>query len=62
MSHSLQAPLPTGFSGQGYWSGLPRPPPEDLSHPGIEPASLTSSVLAAGSLPLVPPGKPYSNT
>ena len=48
MSHSLQAPLPTGFSGQGYWNGLPRPPPEDLSHPGIEPASLTSFALAGG--------------
>ena len=24
-----QAPLP-GFSRQGYWSGLPCPPPEDL--------------------------------
>ena len=25
-----------GFSRQGYWSGLPFPPPEDLSNPSIE--------------------------
>ena len=24
---ALQAPLPTGFSRQEYWSGLPYPPP-----------------------------------
>ena len=28
-----------GFSKQEYWSGLPFPPPEDLSDPGIEPGS-----------------------
>ena len=37
-----------GFSRQEYWSGLPCPPPEDLSDPGIEPASLMSSALAGG--------------
>ena len=41
-----QAPLSGGFSRQEYWSGLPRPPPGDLLHPGIEPASLTSPALA----------------
>ena len=41
-----QAPLSMGFSRQEYWSGLPFPPPRDLPHPGIEPASLTSSALA----------------
>ena len=25
-----QAPLSMGFSRQGYWSGLPFPPPGDL--------------------------------
>ena len=35
------------FSRQEYWSGLPCPPPGDLSDPGIEPAS---SVLQADSL------------
>ena len=34
-----QAPLSKEFSGQGYWSGLPFPSPEDLPDPGIEPGS-----------------------
>ena len=34
------------FSRQEYWSGLPCPPPGDLPHPGIEPASLMSPTLA----------------
>ena len=37
-----------GFSGQEYWSGLPFPPPGDLSDPGIEPMSLPSLALAGG--------------
>ena len=36
---AFQAPLSMGFSWQEYWSGLPFPPPGDLSHPGIKPAS-----------------------
>ena len=36
----------TGFSRQQYWSRLPRPPPGDLPHPGIEPMSLSSPCLA----------------
>ena len=28
-----------GFSRQGYWSGLPCPPPGDLPNPGVEPRS-----------------------
>ena len=36
-----------GFTRQEYWSGLLYPPPGNLPHPGIEPASLTSA-LAAG--------------
>ena len=35
-----------GFSTQEYWSGLPHPPPGDLSNPGIEPPSLMSPALA----------------
>ena len=31
--------LPMGFPRQEYWSGLPFPPPGDLSHQEIEPAS-----------------------
>ncbi|ELR61190.1 hypothetical protein M91_17462, partial [Bos mutus] len=34
-----QAPLSMGFSRQEYWSGLPFPSAEDLSNPGIKPAS-----------------------
>ena len=41
-----QAPLPMGFSGQEYWSGLPCPSPGDLPNPGTEPASLMSPALA----------------
>ena len=51
-----QAPLSMGFSGQEYWSGLPFPPPGDLSDPGIITLSLMSSAMT-GSLPLVLPGK-----
>ena len=43
-----QAPLSMGFSRQEYWSGLLFPPPGDLSHPGIEPASLVSPALTGG--------------
>ena len=55
---ALQAPLSIGFSRQGYWSGLPRPPPGDFPDSGIEPASLRSPALAGRFLPLAPPGKP----
>ena len=36
---ACQAPLSMGFSRQEYWSGLPCPPPEYLSDPGIKPGS-----------------------
>ena len=45
-----QAPLSMGFSGQGYWSRLPFPPPGDLPDPGIEPGSLLSPALVGGIL------------
>ena len=41
-----QAPPSLGFSRQEHWSGLPCPPPGDLSDPGIEPSS---PVSGAGS-------------
>ena len=44
-----QAPLPTEFSRQGYWSGLPFLPPGDLPTPGIEPMSPASPTLAGGA-------------
>ena len=52
---ALQAPLSTVFSRQEYWSGLPYPPPGDLTDLGIEPVS---PVLQADSLPTEPPSKP----
>ena len=42
-----------------YWSGLPCPSPGDLPNPGIKPTSLTFPLWQAGSLTLVPPGKPH---
>ena len=41
-----QAPLSMAFSREEHWSGLPCPPPGDLSDLGIEPPSLTSPALA----------------
>ena len=41
-----QAPLSMGFPRQEYWSGLPFPPPGDLSDTGIELASPASPALA----------------
>ena len=37
-----------GFSRQGYWSGLPCPPPGDLPNSGIKPMSLLSAAMAGG--------------
>ena len=42
------------FSRPERWSGLPFPPPGDLSDPGTEPGS---AALQAGSLPVEPPGE-----
>ena len=41
-----QVPLSMGYSRQEYWSGLPCPPPGNLPHPGTEPESIMSPVLA----------------
>ena len=46
------------FSRQEYWSGLPFPPPGDLSDLGIKPIFLMSPVLASRFFTLAPPGKP----
>ena len=48
MDVTHQAPLSMGFSRQGYYSGLPCPPPGDFPNLGIEPKSPT---LEADSLP-----------
>ena len=49
-----QAPLSMGIPRQEYWSGLPCPPPGDLSDPGVEPGS---PALAGGFFTTEPPGK-----
>ena len=41
-----QAPLFMGFSRRAYWSMWPRPPPGDLSDPGIKLTPLMSPALA----------------
>ena len=51
---AYQGPPSMGFSRQEYWSGLPFPPPGDLSDPGIQPES---PVLQADALLSEPPGK-----
>jgi len=38
------------LSREEHWSGLPCPLPEDLTNPGMEPASLTSLLMAGGVL------------
>ena len=43
-----------GISGQGYWNGLPFPPPGYLPDPGIESESL---VLAGGFFTTAPSEK-----
>ena len=42
-----QAPLSMEFSRQEYCSGLPCPPPGDVPHPAIEPASPAFPALAS---------------
>ena len=39
MDCSPPVPLPMGLSRHEYWSGLPRSPPGDLPHTGLEPVS-----------------------
>ena len=53
-----QAPLSMGFSRQGYWNGLPCPPPGNLPNPRIGPAY---PVWQAFSLLLSHHGSPLSN-
>ena len=53
-----QAPLSMEFSRQKYWSGLPCPPPGDLTDPGVEPSS---PALQAGSLPTEQPTYTHYN-
>ena len=50
-----KAPLSFGLSRQGYWSGLPLPPPGGFPDSGLEPASHESPALA-GFFTTDPPG------
>ena len=61
MDCTHKAPLSMGFSRQGYWSELPCPALGNLPNREIKPACLTSPAPAAGTLPLVPSGKPYES-
>ena len=54
---ALQSPLSMGFSRHEYWSGLPFPPPLDVPD-GSNPHLLSLLHWQAGSLQLVPHGKP----
>ena len=47
-----QATVSMGFPRQVYWSGLPLPPPGDLSYPGIKPEYPVSPALQVDYLPL----------
>ena len=58
MECNPQTPLSMVFCRQDYWSGLPFPFPGDLSDSGSNPRLLSLLHWQAGSLPLVPPGKP----
>ena len=55
---ACQTPLPMEFSRQGYWNGLPFPPPGDLPDPGIDPKPPTSPALAGRFFTTEPPEKP----
>ena len=50
-----QTPLSMEFPKQEYWSGLPCLSPEDISYPGVKPAS---PALAGRVFTHQPPGKP----
>ena len=56
MGCSPAGSLSRGFSRQGFWSGLPCPPPGDLPNPGIGPVSLHLPHRQPGSLALAPSG------
>ena len=42
---ACQVPLSMGFFRQGYWNGLPFPPPGDLTNSVSEPTSPMSPAL-----------------
>ena len=58
MTVAHQAPLSMGFSRQEYWSMLPSLLQRIFPTQGSNPCLLGLLHWQAGSLPLVPPGKP----
>ena len=52
---ACQAPLSMGFARQEHWSGLPFPPPGDLSNPGIKLVSPVAPALAGRLFTTEPP-------
>ena len=48
MDCTLPGSSDLGFSRQEYWSGLPCPPPGDLTSPGMKPTFLMSPALSGG--------------
>ena len=59
---ALQAPLPMEFSRHEYWSRVPFHTPKESSWPRDQ-THMSCYLLCwqVGSLPLVPPGKPFSS-
>ena len=53
-----QAPLSLEFSRQEDWSGLPFPPPRNISDPRTESESVAPPALASRFFTAEPPGKP----
>ena len=60
LDYSLPGSSVHGILRQEYWSGLPFPPPGDVSDPGIETASPVSPALPVDSSPLSYQGSPDS--
>ena len=56
-----QTPLSMEFSRQGYWRGLPFPPPWHLPDPGVKPTSPVSPAWAGRFFTAAPPGKFHIN-
>ena len=54
-----QVPLSVGLFRQEYWSGMPFPPPGDLSNSEIKSMCSVSPALPADSLLLSHRGSPY---
>ena len=59
---ACQDPLAMGFSRQEYWNGLPCPLQGIFPNQGLNLSLLYPLHWQAGSLPLVPSGKPLTNS